>query len=66
MVPLVYFGKQIAVSLRMDEKGDCNDDKTERVEITTKNICNIFHCDICNKEFKNESNLQNHDKNTIW
>ena len=48
--------------LRNDEKGDCNDDKTERVETTTKKICNIFNCDICNKEFKSKSNLQNHDK----
>jgi hypothetical protein len=48
--------------LKKDEKGDCNDDKTERVEPTIQKICNIFNCDICNKEFKSKSNLQNHDK----
>ena len=48
--------------LRKDEKGDCNDDKIDGVETTTTKICNIFNCDICNKEFKSKSNLQNHDK----
>ena len=52
----------IKSKLRKDEKGDCNDDKTERVETTTKKVCNIFKCDICNKSFQSKSNVKNHNK----
>ena len=45
-----------------NEKGQYNDQESETVETTTKKNNNNFNCDICTKEFKSISNLNNQDK----
>ena len=45
-----------------NEKGQYNDQESERVETTTKKDKNSFNCDICTKDFKSISNLNNHDR----
>ena len=43
-----------------DGKVEYLDKETEILDTNTKKEGNIFNCDICIKEFKSNSNLQNH------
>ena len=43
-----------------DGKVEYLDKETEIIDTNTKKEGNIFNCDICIKEFKSKSNLQNH------
>ena len=45
-----------------NERGQYNDQESERVETTTNKDNYNFNCDICTKEFKSISNLNNHDR----
>ena len=43
-----------------DDRVEYLDKETDKLD--TKKDRNIFNCDICIKEFKSKSNLQNHDR----
>ena len=45
-----------------DQKVEYLDKETEKLDSNTKKEGNILNCDICIKEFKSSSNLQNHDR----
>ena len=45
-----------------NEKGKYYDQESKRVETTTTKDNNGFNCDICTKEFKSISNLNNFDR----